>query len=134
MTIFEKIIARQIPAEIVWEDEKHLAFMDVKPVNKGHLLVIPKKAVGDVLDMSDEEYADLMIQAKKLAVPLRQAFNSLRVGFIIEGFGINHVHVHLVPIYKAFELDPNRAQEVSAEELHESAQRFKKILNTKELM
>lgn len=125
MTIFEKIIAREIPAHIVWEDEKHIAFLDIKPVNPGHVLLVPKKAVGDFLDMSDQEYLNLFLAAKKFAKRLREATAAKRIGIIVEGFGVDHVHIHLVPINAAYELDHTRAYDASETELKEMSEKIK---------
>ncbi len=128
MTIFEKIIAREIPAYIVWEDEKHIAFLDIKPINPGHLLIVPKKVVGDILDMNNQEYTDLFLQAKDLAISLRKATNAKRIGYVVEGFGVEHVHIHLIPINAIYELDHRRAYNTSKEELEEMAENIKNAI------
>lgn len=128
MKIFEKIIAREIPAYIIWEDEKHIAFLDIKPINPGHLLIVPKKVVGDVLDMNNQEYTDLFLKAKNLAVSLRKATNAKRIGYVVEGFGVEHVHIHLIPINAIYELDHRRAYNASKEELEEMAENIKNAI------
>lgn len=128
MTIFEKIISREIPAYIVWEDEKYIAFLDIKPINPGHTLLVPKKLVGDFLDMSDGEYSNLFLAAKKFAVRLRTATNAKRIGIVVEGFGVEHVHIHLVPINAINELDHSRAYDASQQELEEMSEKIKNII------
>ncbi len=128
MTLFEKIIAREIPAEIVFENDTHIAFLDIKPIKPGHLLVVPKKVVGDVLDMEDEDYIELMRVARKIAIKLKQATQAKRIGFLIEGFAIDHVHIHLVPINSGQELEPNQAVDATPEELAEMANIIRKTL------
>ena len=128
MTIFEKIIAREVPAYIVWEDENYIAFLDIKPLNPGHSLLVPKKPVGDILDMNDDEYADLFLKAKNLALSLRKAMNAKRIGYIVEGFGVEHVHIHLVPINAINELDISRAYTASKEELEEMSANIKNAI------
>lgn len=128
MTIFEKIIAREIPAYIIWEDDKHIAFLDIKPIQQGHILLIPKKAVSDILNMDDKEYSDLFLQAKKLALSLRTATGAKRVGYIVEGFGVEHVHIHLVPINGLNELDHSNASEASPAELEIMSQNIKNAI------
>lgn len=124
MTIFEKIIAREIPAHIIWEDDRHLAFLDIKPINPGHTLVIPKKATANILDMNDEDYIALWLAAKQVAKKLQQATDAKRIGFIVEGFEIEHVHIHLVPINQPHELNPTLAHEASAKELKSMAEKL----------
>lgn len=128
MTIFEKIIAREIPAYIVWEDEKYIAFLDIKPINPGHTLIVPKKVVGDILDMTDNEYSDLFLAAKKFAKHLRTATNAKRIGIVVEGFGVEHVHIHLVPINTINELDHSHAYDASQEELEEMSKKIKNAI------
>ncbi len=127
-SIFTKIINREIPAHIVWENEKFIATMDIRPVNPGHMLVIPKQEIGYIFDMNDSDYSDLMLTAKKLAGPLKMATNAKRVGLVVEGFGVDHVHIHLIPINEANQLDPHRAKEVADEELAIMAEKIKSAL------
>lgn len=128
MTLFEKIITREIPAEIVFENDAHIAFLDIKPIKPGHLLVVPKKVIGDILDMEDQDYIELMRVAKNIAIKLKLATKAKRIGFLIEGFAIEHVHVHLVPINSGQELEPNQAIAATAEELAEMANIIRKTL------
>ncbi|MBE7439713.1 MAG: HIT family protein [Spirochaetales bacterium] len=97
-TIFSRIVAGDIPCYRVAEDDRHLAFLDVKPVKKGHTLVIPKKEVDYLFDLSDEEMAQLHIFAKKVALGLRKAVPCLRIGTAVVGLEVPHVHVHLIPL------------------------------------
>jgi len=116
-SIFTRIINREIPAHIVWENEKYIAILDIKPLNPGHTLLIPKDEANYIFDMSDEAYADLFLTAKKLSSPIKKATQAQRIGLIVEGFGVDHVHIHLIPINGPHELDPNRAKDASTEEL-----------------
>ncbi len=125
MTIFEKIINREIPAHIIWEDEHHLAFLDIKPITNGHTLVIPKKVFNNILEMNEENYLALFLAAKKVALLLKKATSAQRIGFLVEGFAIDHVHVHLIPLNNPQELDPSRAHEVSEAELQKIAEVIK---------
>lgn len=123
--IFCKIVKGEIPCVKIWEDEKHLAFLDLSPINPGHTLVIPKKHTDYIFDLEDEEYKDLMLQAKKLAKKLNTSLNPKRIGVIVEGFAIAHVHLHLVPINNGGELNPEKATHPPLEELEKIA----KIIN-----
>jgi histidine triad (HIT) family protein len=103
----------------VWEDVGTLAFLDINPVNKGHVLLIPKKHYSDIFDMDDDLYQKLFSNAKKLSLKLKGVINCPRVGIAVEGFGVDHVHIHLVPVYKGGELNPDRAYKASKSELKE---------------
>lgn len=83
--------------EILWQDDRHIAFLDKYPVAEGHVLVIPRKHVDYVFDMEDTDYEDLMRAAKHIAQPLRTATNKERIMLVYEGFSVPHVHAHLIP-------------------------------------
>ncbi len=123
--LFCKIIAGEIPCHEVWEDESHLAFLDVHPIREGHVLVIPKKHAPYLFDLDDAAYGDLMRAAKTVATALKAAMGVPRVGVGVEGFSVDHVHVHLVPIDGVGQLDPRgAAKEVDHEKLKAVAERI----------
>lgn len=96
--IFCKIVAGEIPSCKVYEDEFVLAFMNIKAVNEGHLLVIPKKHIPYINDMDDQIYTQVMLTAKKLSGAIERAFNPGRVGISVSGWDVAHAHVHVVPM------------------------------------
>ena len=97
-TIFSRIVAGEIPCYKVAEDEKHFAFLDINPVAPGHTLVIPKKEVDYIFDLTDEEYAELQLFAKRVAEAMKQAIPCQRVGVAVMGLEVPHTHIHLIPI------------------------------------
>lgn len=97
-SIFTKIVQGEIPANIVAEDEKFLAFLDISPVAKGHTLVIPKKEVDYLFDLEDELYSGLQLFAKKVAVGLKKAVPCEKVGVLVLGLEVPHAHIHLIPM------------------------------------
>lgn len=97
MTIFEKIIAGQIPCHKIYEDAEHLAFLDIRPVAPGHTLVIPKAPMDQVFQLSDQSYSRLMVTAKKVAEILKAKVPCQRVCMAVVGFEVPHAHVHLIP-------------------------------------
>lgn len=97
-SLFTKIVNREIPAHIVAEDDKFLAFLDIRPIVIGHTLVIPKEEISYIFSMEDELLAELTIFAKKVAWTLQAVTNTRRVGMAVSGFEIPHVHYHLCPI------------------------------------
>jgi histidine triad (HIT) family protein len=104
-SIFSKIIAGEIPCYKVAEDEHHLAFLDVFPLAKGHVLVVPKKETDYIFDLNDKEMADLMVFASKVARSLKKAVPCTKVGIAVIGLEVPHVHVHLVPLKNVSDLD-----------------------------
>ncbi len=103
--IFCRIIAGEIPCYKVWEDEKHLAFLDIHPMREGHTLVIPKAHAPELFALDDAAYDALMRAAKMVAGKLKMALGIPRVGVAVEGFEVDHVHVHLIPMDHGFSKD-----------------------------
>ncbi len=131
--IFCKIAAKEIPSHIVWEDEKFMAFLDLRPVNPGHLLIIPKEHIDVVFDMPDGLYEGIFNTAKALSTPLQSAMGSTRIGMVVEGFGVPHAHIHLVPINGPHELDSSRAKPAAEEKLVETAKKIKAEIEKTEI-
>lgn len=115
--IFCKIIKGEIESYKVFENENFIAFLDINPINPGHLDIVPKQHHGYIFDLPDDLYREIFEIAKKLSLPLQEVTKAKRIGMAVEGFGVDHVHLHLVPINKGNELDPNRAKQATSEEL-----------------
>ena len=99
-TIFDKIISKEIPSYIVWEDDKHLAFLTPFPNTPGFTVVIPKTNPGDyVFALDDSVYLELMEATKKVANLLEKALGAGRVALVFEGTGVAYVHAKLIPLY-----------------------------------
>ncbi len=99
-TIFDKIIRKEIPSYIVWEDGKHLAFLTPFPNTPGFTVVIPKINPGDyIFDLDDSVYTDLLEATKTVARLLQKALEVSRVALVFEGTGVAHVHAKLIPLH-----------------------------------
>ncbi len=129
--IFCKIADKEIPAHVVWENERFLAFADIKPVNPGHLLIIPKSHVDSVFDLPESLYPEIFEIAKMLSAPLQRAMRAERIGIAIEGFGVAHAHLHLIPLNGPGELDMGRAQPMDREELEKVMEKIKQEIASK---
>ena len=127
-TIFTKIIAGEIPAHKILENDKYLAFLDLHPVNPGHTLVIPKQEVDYIFDIEDELLKGLMLFAKKVARAIGKAFPCKKVGVMVAGIEVPHAHVHLIPINSVGDLNFTRAKAVPQEELAAAAQKIRENL------
>lgn len=125
--IFCKIASKEIPADIFFEDEHSVAFLDIKPINPGHALIVPKMHVDHFFDLPQPIYQHLFDVAKRIAPTLKEAMGSARTGLAIEGFGVPHAHIHLVPINHGNELNPERAKTATAEELKEIGERIREV-------
>ncbi|MCO6495861.1 MAG: HIT family protein [Bacteroidetes bacterium] len=121
-TIFSKIIRGEIPCFKIAEDSHHLAFLDIMPITKGHVLVIPKKEIDYYFDLSDENMAELHAFAKKVAIALKKAIPCKKVGLSIVGLEVAHVHIHLVPLNHVSDMSfSNPRPKFSPEEFEEVA-------------
>ena len=96
-SIFTKIVNGEIPCHKVWEDDNHLAFLDIRPMTEGHTLIVPKKEVDYIWDLSEDEIAALFVAARKVARHLRDKTGCARVCIGAWGYEVPHAHVHLVP-------------------------------------
>lgn len=120
--IFCDIAAGLTPAHIVWTDVDFMVFLDRNPMAAGHLLVIPKQHVDKLWDLGESHYLRLMLLVRRLTVPLTKAIGADRAGMAVEGYGVPHAHIHLVPINAGNELDPCRQSPASDPELTVAAE------------
>ncbi len=127
--VFCKIINGEIPDYRVWEDDLFIAFLNINPVTPGHLLVIPRPHVDSVFDLQDELYCGLFDAGKKLAGPLKQATDCIRVGLSVVGLDVPHVHLHIMPMNKSGDADHGNARSASKEELLEMQIKLKAALS-----
>ena len=129
MTIFSKIIAGEIPGYKIAENEKFFAFLDVYPLVKGHILVVPKMEVDKFFDVPDNYLAEMLLFAKPIAKAIEKAFKCNRCGISVIGLEIPHAHMHLVPINNADDLNFTRAKlKLSPENLKDAQQQVLKHL------
>jgi len=128
MTIFTKIINGEIPCYKIAEDENYFAFLDIRPLNAGHTLVVPKKEVDYIFDLPDDELQGLIIFAKKIAVAIKKAIPCERIGMTVIGIEVPHTHIHLSPINSVHDLDFRNTKEISKEKMLEIAEKIKSNL------
>ena len=127
-SLFTKIVNDEIPCHKIWEDDQHFAFLDIHPIQPGMTLVIPKNEIENPFDMTDEDYAALMLATKKLVPAIQRATGCTRVGLVIEGLEVPHAHVKLIPISKPADLAQSNARDTTDEELKEMAEKIRTFL------
>ncbi len=128
-SIFTKIINREIPGQIVAEDDKFIAFLDIMPMVLGHTLVVPKKEVDYIYDMDDEDIKAINVFAKKVAAAVRKAVPCKRIGIAVIGLEVPHAHIHLVPMNSADDLNFTRPKlKPTAQELAAVADKIRSAL------
>jgi histidine triad (HIT) family protein len=118
--IFSKIISGEIPSYKIAEDDNFYAFLDIFPLVKGHVLVVPKKEVDKVFDVDDKLLAQWLVFAKPIAKAIEKSFDCNRCGISVIGLEVPHAHMHLVPINTADDLNFTRPKlKLSEEEMKE---------------
>jgi len=104
-TIFTKIINRKIPAYIISENSKFIAFLDINPLSIGHTLVVPKKEIDYFFDLDEDFLAEILLFSKKISKAIKKVTRCNRVGLSVIGLEIPHAHLHLVPLNEMNDID-----------------------------
>lgn len=105
MSIFTKIISGELPSYKIAEDENFFAFLDIFPLRKGHVLVIPKQEVNKMFDLPEDILAGLLVFARPIAKAIEKSFDCNRCGMSAVGIEVPHAHLHLIPINTANDLN-----------------------------
>lgn len=122
-TIFSKIISGEIPCYKVAENDTFLAFLDINPLQKGHVLVIPKIEIDYIFDLDDSILGDLLIFSKVVAKKIKNAFPCEKIGVSVIGLEVPHAHIHLVPMNKMNDMNfSNTKLNLSEDELRSCAE------------
>jgi histidine triad (HIT) family protein len=127
--IFCKIVSGELPSFKIWEDEFHMAFLDINPIKEGHTLVIPKKHYMYIFDMQDDIVAELIKASKKVADIIDNAFKpkSNKIGIIVYGLDVDHTHIHLVPIDQPGDLSFSNKKAATQEQLQVTFNKIKSL-------
>ena len=129
-SIFSKIIRGEIPCYKIGEDQDNFAFLDINPLRAGHTLVVPKKEVDRLFDLSEEDYLSLFRFSKKVAGAIKEVTPCDRVGVCVIGLEVPHAHVHLIPINSLRDMDFTQPKlRFSPEEFDQIAQEIRNRLD-----
>tara|TARA_B100000767_G_C19775737_1_gene542461 strand:- start:2825 stop:3217 length:393 start_codon:yes stop_codon:yes gene_type:complete len=120
-SIFSKIIDGEIPCYKVAEDQNHIAFLDINPNAKGHTLCVPKKEVNKLFDLGPQAYSELMEFSRTVALGLRKAVPCQRIGMMVIGLEVPHVHVHLIPLNTISDATFTKKEQVDKSQIFELA-------------
>ena len=128
-SIFSRIVSGEIPCYKIAEESQYLAFLDINPLMEGHTLVIPKREVDYIFDLSDEELAGLMAFARKVALAIEKVVPCERIGMAVIGLEVPHAHVHLVPINGLYDIDFRKPKlRLSNDEFMSIAEKIRSVL------
>ena len=124
-TIFSRIIKGEIPSYRIAEDDRFYAFLDIRPMQAGHTLVVPKQETDYLFDLDDALLADMMLFAKRVARAIEKAVECRRVGVMVIGLEVPHAHIHLIPIQQEGDMSLARKRvELTEEEFRQIALRI----------
>jgi histidine triad (HIT) family protein len=126
-SLFSRIIARELPAQIIAEDEQYIAFLDIMPLVKGHVLVVPKREVAYIFDLEPGELTGLHLFAQRVAKAMDKTLTCTRIGMAVIGLEVPHVHIHLVPLRTVDDINFTRPKlKLTEEELADTAEVIRK--------
>lgn len=124
-TLFTRIIEGDLPGHFVYEDEYCVGFLTIEPLREGHVLMVPREEIEHWLDLSAELLSNLMIASQKVGKAIHEEFDSEKVGMMIVGLEVPHVHVHLSPIDSIGEMDFSRTEPAEQDRLTQVAARLR---------
>ena len=124
-SLFTKIINGEIPCHNICEDENYLAFLDIRPINPGHTLVIPKKEIDYLFDVDDDLLGGMMVFAKRVAHAIKKEVDCQRIGIMVAGLEVPHAHIHLIPIFEIPDLNFANAKAAENDALADIAERIR---------
>lgn len=128
-SLFTRIINAELPGRFVWRDETCVSFLTIRPLRPGHVLVVPRLEIDHWLDLPPEVSAHLMTVSQAIGRALARAYNPVKVGFMIVGLEVPHVHIHLVPLQRLADINfANATREPPPAELDEAAATVRRAL------
>ena len=125
-SLFTRIINGEIPCHKILEDEDYLAFLEIRPINPGHTLVIPKKEIDYIFDVEDSVLGAMMVFAKKVARAIEKEVKCNRIGVMVAGLEVPHAHIHLIPILGLSDLNFNNAKAAENSDLAKIAEKIRR--------
>lgn len=123
-SIFSKIVAGEIPCHKVAETEHCLAFLDVNPIVRGHVLCIPKQEIDSIWDVPDDLFTELHLFSKHVAKALKATVPCIKVGLAVVGIDVPHAHIHLVPLNQGSDLRFDHHVSMTSDELEALAKKI----------
>jgi histidine triad (HIT) family protein len=124
-SLFTRIIRGEIPCHQISADARFFAFLDIKPINPGHTVVVPRLEIDRFFDLPDDVLREMLLFARPVARAIEKVVPCQRVGLLVAGLEVPHAHLHLVPITGTGELSFDRAKAASEEELARTAAKIR---------
>jgi histidine triad (HIT) family protein len=127
-SIFSRIVAGELPSHKVLENDRFLAFLDIRPVNPGHTLVVPKQEVDHFFDLDPGLLSEILVFSQPIARAIQRVTGAKRIAAVVAGFDVPHAHLHVIPVNSMDELSFARAKPASPEALIDMAERLRLAL------
>ncbi len=128
-SIFSKIVSGELPCYKIYETENCLAFLDISPLCKGHVLVVPKKEVDSIFDIEFNIYNELWAMTKQVAKAIERSITCERVGIAVIGLEVAHAHVHLVPLQSVEDINFSKPKiSLSSQEMENVSEKIRVAL------
>ena len=128
-TLFTRIINGEVPGRFVYKDPDVVAFLTISPISTGHTLVVPRQEIDHWIDMPEDIAAKVMVASQIVGRGIQKAYNPVKVGVMVAGLEVPHVHYHLIPIHEISDLNFElQKSDTSPEELDESAAKIREAL------
>ena len=127
-SVFSQIINRKIPSNIVFENDDYIAFMDIMPIQKGHVLVVSKLEVDNVFDLPLDIYNGLFSFTRQVAFAMQKVIDCKRIGISVIGFEVPHAHIHLIPINSISDMDFKNRKPIKEDEIELIAHKISKAV------
>ena len=129
-TLFTKIINGEVPGTFVYQDDKCVAFLDVAPMTEGHVMVVPREEISHWIDADADLLAHLTAVAKSIGEAQKRAFDCDRIGLLIVGYEVPHLHIHVLPTTSMDDFDiSDRAPMQTPEQLEGPAEKIRAALS-----
>ena len=127
-SLFTRIINGEIPCHKLCEDEDYLAFLEIRPINPGHALVVPKREVDYIFDIDDDVLGGMMVFSKKVAQAIKRGIDCKRIGVMVAGLEVPHAHIHLIPIQALGDLNFSHQKDADNKDLAQIAEKIRRYL------
>lgn len=124
-TLFTKIISGDIPCAKLFENDRFFSFLDIRPMTRGHALLVPKQEVDYVFDVQDDLLQEMLVVAKPIAQAIEKNVSCQRIGLLVAGLEVPHCHIHLVPIQGVGDLNFANASEADPDDLKDLAAKIR---------
>ncbi|MCB0415460.1 MAG: HIT family protein [Bdellovibrionales bacterium] len=129
-SLFTKIINQEIPSYKIYEDDYVYSFLDIRPIQPGHTLLVPKEEVDYFVDLNSKTYLHLMAKSQDISRAIRKATQCKRVGLIVAGYEVPHFHLHMIPTFSLADFDFSKGHSIEDDQMKQIQKQILLYLNS----